>query len=187
MNIYRIADLSTVWAEIEVFESQIQHLALGQTARLTLDAFPGLHWTGKIIYIDPNVEPKTRTLKASVEIPNPDLKLRPQMYANVEIHTPEVAGVVKVPEEAILHTGERNIVIVRKDNGLFDPREVSLGSSGEGYQEVRSGLRAGDTVVVSAQFLIDSESNLKEAIGKIFAGGKENSAQEHASGPNQTD
>jgi Cu(I)/Ag(I) efflux system membrane fusion protein len=186
MNVYKIADLTALWADIQVFEYQVQHVALDQTASITLDAFPGRRWTGKIIYIDPKVDPKTRTLTASVEIANPDLKLRPQMYADVEIHTPSVAGVVKVPEEAVLHTGERNIVIVRKDSGLFDPREVTLGFSGGGYQEVRSGLKAGETVVTSAQFLIDSESNLKEAINKIIAEGKEKSEQTRTSGPDQT-
>jgi Cu(I)/Ag(I) efflux system membrane fusion protein len=177
MNVYKIADLTSLWADIQVFENQVQHLALGQTARITLDAFPGRRWTGKIIYINPKVDPKTRTLEASVEIANPDLKLRPQMYADVEIHTPSIAGAVKIPEEAVLHTGERNIVIVRKESGLFDPREVTLGSSGGGYEEIRSGLKAGETVVTSAQFLIDSESNLKEAINKILTGAKEDSTQ----------
>jgi RND family efflux transporter MFP subunit len=177
MNVYKIADLKSLWAKIQVFEYQVPRLALGQTARITLDAFPGRSWTGKIIYIDPRVDPKTRTLEASVEITNRDLKLRPQMYADVEIHTPSIAGAVKIPEEAVLHTGERNIVIVREDSGLFDPREVSLGSSGGGFQEVRSGLKAGETVVTSAQFLIDSESNLKEAVTKILTEGKEDSTQ----------
>jgi Cu(I)/Ag(I) efflux system membrane fusion protein len=186
MNVYKIANLTTLWADIQVFEYQVQHLAIGQTASITLDAFPGRRWTGKIIYLDPKVDPKTRTLTASVEIANPDLKLRPEMYADVEIHTPSIAGVVKVPEEAILHTGERNIVIVRKDSGLFDPREVALGSSGGGYQEVRSGLKAGETVVTSAQFLIDSESNLKEAINKIISEGREKPAQAQASAPDQS-
>jgi RND family efflux transporter MFP subunit len=186
MNVYKIANLTSLWAEIQVFESQVQHLALGQTAHITLDAFPGRHWMGKIIYLDPKVDPKTRTLEASVEIANPDLRLRPEMYANVEIHAPEVAGVVKVPEEAVLHTGERNIVIVRKESGLFDPREVSLGSSGGGYQEVLSGLKAGETVVTSAQFLIDSESNLQEAVNKILTGQREKPKQVQASEPQKT-
>ena len=186
MNVYKIADLTTLWADIQVFEYQVQHLAIGQTADITLEAFPGRRWKGKIIYIDPRVEPKTRTLEASVEIANPDLKLRPQMYADVEIHTPSIAGVVKVPEEAVLHTGERSIVIVRKDSGAFDPREISLGSAGGGFQEVRKGLKAGETVVTSAQFLIDSESNLKEAVNKIISEAKEQPAKANASEPEHT-
>ncbi|MEZ5398802.1 MAG: efflux RND transporter periplasmic adaptor subunit [Bryobacteraceae bacterium] len=171
MNVYKIADLSTVWAEIEVFEYQIQYVRLGQMARITMDAFPGRVWNGKIIYIDPTMNAKTRTLKTYVEIPNDDLKLRPEMYADIEIPVPGVSG-VKVPQEAVLHSGERSVVIVQKKEGLFEPREVELGASGDGYQEVRSGLRAGEVVVTSSQFLIDSESNLNEAINKILAGKK---------------
>ncbi len=168
MNVYRIADLSTVWAEIEVFEHQIQFLRLGQTAQIAVDAFPGRRWSGKIIYIDPTVNAQTRTLKAHVEIPNADRKLRPGMYANIAIRVPTVSGALKVPEEAILRTGERSVVIVAKGQGVFEPREVHLGAMGGGYREVRRGLSADEIVVVSSQFLIDSESSMKEAISKML-------------------
>jgi membrane fusion protein, copper/silver efflux system len=173
MNVYKIADLSTIWVEIEVFEYQVQHLRLGQTARIELDAFPGQNWQGTLIYLDPAVNSKTRTLKAYVEIPNPDRKLRPEMYANVRIQAPAASGVVIVPQEAVIHSGERNVVIVHKDQ-RFEPRQVELGVQGGGYQEVRRGLQAGELVVTSSQFLIDSESNLKEAINKMLgASGQE--------------
>jgi Cu(I)/Ag(I) efflux system membrane fusion protein len=178
MNVYRIADLSTIWAQIEVFEYQVRYLRLGLTAAITVDAFPGRHWTGAVIYLDPTVNQQTRTLKAYVEIPNPDGKLRPQMYANVVINVPAVVNVVRVPEEAVLHTGERNIVIVRKGADVFEPREIEIGASGGGYQEVRSGLRAGEVIVTSSQFLIDSESNLKEAISAMLATAKSGPSQE---------
>lgn len=110
MNVYKIADLTTIWVEIEVFEYQLQHLRLGQTAQIALDAFPGRSWQGQLIYLDPTVNAKTRTLKAYVEIPNPDRELRPQMYANVEIRVPAVSGAVIVPQEAVIHSGERNVV-----------------------------------------------------------------------------
>jgi Cu(I)/Ag(I) efflux system membrane fusion protein len=169
MNVFKIADLSNVWAGIEVFEHQIQYLKLGQKADITLDAFPGRHWTGKIIYLDPTLNQKTRTLSAYVEIENPNRELRPEMYAKVEIHVPAVSGVVKVPNEAVLHSGERNVVVVEKDKGFFEPREVTLGAEGEGYSQVIKGLRKGEKIVLSSQFLIDSESNLKEAISKMLA------------------
>jgi Cu(I)/Ag(I) efflux system membrane fusion protein/cobalt-zinc-cadmium efflux system membrane fusion protein len=172
MNVFKIANLSNVWAGIEVFEYQIQHLRLGQTASITLDAFPGKRWTGKIIYLDPTLDQQTRTLRAYVEINNPDGKLRPEMYANVEIRVPAVSGVVKVPDEAILHTGDRNVLIVEKEEGFFEPREVTLGATGEGYSQVTHGLHEGETIVLSSQFLIDSESNLKEAISKMLAARK---------------
>ncbi len=171
MNVYKIADLSTVWAEIEIYEYQLAHVYLGQHALITVDAFPGRRWSGKLIYLDPELNPKTRTLTAYVEIPNPDLKLRPEMYANIEISPPAVTGAVKVPEEAVIHTGERAVVIVQKDpeKGVFEPREIKLGFSGDGYVEVREGLKPGEIVVTSSQFLIDSESNLKEAVQKMLA------------------
>lgn len=169
MNVYKIADLSTIWVEIEVFEYQVQHLRLGQTAHIELDAFPGQEWQGRLIYLDPTVDTKTRTLKADVEIANPDGRLRPGMYANVQIQAPTVSGVVIVPQEAVIHSGERNVVIVQTGQ-TFEARQVELGAQGGGDQEVRSGLRAGELVVTSSQFLIDSESNLKEAIGKMLGG-----------------
>ena len=169
MNVFKIADLSDIWAGIEVFERQIQYLKIGQTARITMDAFPGRRWTGKIIYLDPAMNPKTRTLKAYVEIGNPDRKLLPEMYANVEIRVPAVSGVVKVPSEAILRSGDRNVVIVEKEKGFFEPREVMIGVEGEGFTEIIRGLQEKETLVTSSQFLIDSESNLKEAISKMLA------------------
>ncbi len=175
MNVFKIADLSNVWAEIEVFEHQIQYLKLGQKADITLDAFPGRRWTGKIIYLNPTLNQKTRTLTAYVAIENPDRMLRPEMYANVEIRVPAVSGAVKVPSEAILRTGERNVVIVEKDKGYFEPREITIGAEGDGYSQVTGGLREGETVVVSSQFLIDSESNLKEAVSKMLAARKKES------------
>ena len=169
MNVFKIANLSTLWAEVEVYEYQMQYVKTGQTARITVDAFPGRQWSGKVIYLDPAVNLQTRTLTASVEISNSDLKLRPEMYANVEIRMPAVSGTVIVPEEAILHTGARSVVIVETGKGVFEPREIHLGAIGNGYQEVRHGLQPGEVVVTSSQFLIDSESNLREAINKILA------------------
>ncbi len=183
MNVYKIADLSSVWAQIEVYEYQIQYLHLGQTASMTIDAFPGRRWSGKVIYLDPSLNKQTRTLKAYVEIANTDGKLRPEMYANIELHTPAVTGAVRVPSEAIIHTGERSVVVIEKSKGVFEPREVQLGAIGGGYQEVRSGLRAGEMVVTSSQFLIDSESNLKEAISKILATRKGESGQKQPAAP----
>ena len=169
MNVYKIADLSTIWASVEVYEDQIRYMQPGRLADITVDAFPNRHWSGKVIYLDPTVNQQTRTLNAFVQIPNQDEKLRPQMYANVEVRVPVVSGAVKVPEEAVLHSGERSVVIVEKAKGLFEPRVVELGALGDGYREIRKGVRAGETVVTSSQFLIDSESNLKEAIQTMLA------------------
>ena len=153
---------------MELYEHQIQHLRLGQSIQVKVDAFPGRAWRGRIVLFDPAVNPQTRTLKAYVEVDNKDLKLRPQMYANILIRPPGVSGVVKVPQQAILHSGERSVVIVQKAKGVFEPREVELGLAGGDYQAVRSGLQAGEIIVTSSQFLIDSESNLKAAISQIL-------------------
>jgi membrane fusion protein, copper/silver efflux system len=168
MNVYKIADLSTIWADVEIYEDQIRYLQPGRRADITVDAFPNRHWSGKVIYLDPTISQQTRTLKAFVEIPNPEQRLRPQMYANVEVKIPEVSGAVKVPEEAVLHSGESSVVIVETAQGVFDPRQVELGALGDGYREILKGVRAGETVVTSSQFLIDSEANLKEAIQQML-------------------
>jgi RND family efflux transporter MFP subunit len=169
MNVYKIADLSTIWAAIEVYEDRIRYVQIGREASIALDAFPNRRWAGKVIYIDPNVNQQTRTLKAFVQIPNPDGILRPQMYANVEIRVPVVSASVKIPEEAVLHSGERSVVIVEIAKGLFQARNVELGALGDGYREILKGVQPGETVVTSSQFLIDSESNLKEAVRKMLA------------------
>ncbi|MDQ2949364.1 MAG: efflux RND transporter periplasmic adaptor subunit [Acidobacteriota bacterium] len=169
MNVYKIADLSTIWASVQVYEDRIRYMQPGRLADITVDAFPNRHWSGKIIYLDPTVNQQTRTLTAYVQIPNRDLKLHPQMYADVEVSVPAVSGVVKVPEEAVLHSGERSVVIVEKVKGLFEPRDVELGALGDGFREIRKGVRAGESVVTSSQFLIDSESNLKEAVKRMLA------------------
>lgn len=169
MNIFKIADLSTIWAKVDVYEDQIRYMQPGRRVDITVDAFPNRRWTGSVIYIDPKLSEKSRTLSAFVEIPNKDQALRPQMYANVEMQVPSVSGAVIVPEEAVLHSGESAVVIVEKDKGLFQPRNVELGALGNGNREIRKGVRAGEKVVTSSQFLIDSESNLKEAIQKMLA------------------
>ena len=168
MTAYKLADHTTLWTEVELYEHQIQHLRLGQSVRVKVDSFPGRTWRGRIVLFDPAVNPQTRTLKAYVEVDNKDLKLRPQMYANILIRPPGVSGVVKVPQQAILHSGERSVVIVQKEKGVFEPREVELGLAGDGYQAVRSGLQPGEIIVTSSQFLIDSESNLKAAISQML-------------------
>jgi len=168
MNVYKIAELSTIWSAIEVYEDQIRYVQIGREASITLDAFPNRHWAGKVIYIDPNVNQQTRTLKAFVQMPNPDGILRPQMYANVEIRVPVVSAPVKIPEEAVLHSGEHSVVIVEVAKGLFQARNVELGALGDGYREILKGVQPGETVVTSSQFLIDSESNLKEAVQKML-------------------
>ncbi len=169
MNLYRVADPSTVWAQVEVFQHEMRHLRMGQEVGIGLDAFPERKWRGTVVSLNPELDSRTRTLGVQVEIPNGDGRLRSEMVAEVELEIPGPASALKVPEEAVLHSGERSVVIVQKQSNLFEPREVELGAAGGGFQEIRRGLSAGERVVTSSQFLIDSESNLREAINRIAA------------------
>ena len=163
--LYKVADLSTVWLEGEVFEQDLASVRVGQTVHATLEALPGMLWTGRIAYIYPTLNPETRTVRIRVVVPNRDLKLKPGMYATMRIAGTARANVLTVPRAAVLSTGERSIVFVREANGQLTPREVSLGASSDDRIEVLRGLTAGQTVVTSATFLVDAESNLGKALG----------------------
>ena len=172
MTILKIADHTTLWAETEFYEDDLRHVGVGQTVRIGADAFPGRDWSGRILFFRPAVNPQTRTLTAFVEVANTDLRLRPMMYVNVTAQASGAAEAVIVPSEAVLHSGTRAVVIVARGGGLFEPREVILGTESEGMQEVASGLAEGETVVVSSQFLIDSDASLKAAISQLLDPGK---------------
>ncbi len=172
MTVLKLADHSKLWAEVEFYEDQLQHVRKGTRVRIEVDAFPGRRWGGRIVLFDSSVDPKTRTLKAYVEVNNKDLKLVPGMYATVRVIAPAVSNAVKVPTQAILHSGERSVVIIQTGKGVFEPREVKLGPVGGDDQEVREGLEAGEVIVTSSQFLIASESNLKAAIQQLLGARK---------------
>ena len=169
MSVYKIVDLSTIWVEAEVFEHQVPWLKVGQRALIEISYQPGRRYRGTIRYLYPYLNDKTRTLKVSIELANPGQELRADMYANVTFEVPSARGVVAVPEEAVIHSGRRNIVVLDRGNGTFQVSEVILGVNGDGRWEVKEGVEAGDRVVISSQFLIDSESTLKEAIRKIIS------------------
>jgi Cu(I)/Ag(I) efflux system membrane fusion protein/cobalt-zinc-cadmium efflux system membrane fusion protein len=169
MNLYKIVDLSTIWVEAEVFEHQIPWLKPGQKASVEIPSQPGRTLTGTVRYIYPFFNQTTRTLKVSLELPNPGWKLRADMYANVVFEVPSARGVLAVPEEAVIHSGKRNVIVLDRGNGTFQVKEVILGVNGQGLWEVLEGIHEGDRVVVSSQFLINSESNLREAIRKMVS------------------
>ena len=169
MNLYKIVDLSTIWLEAEVYEDQIPWLRVGQRAVVEVSHRPGSSYAGTVRYIYPFVDRDTRTLRLSLEIQNPRGELRADMYANVTFDVPSARGVVTVPEEAVIRTGERNVVVIDLGDGTFQVREVDLGLNGNGLWEVREGLAEGARVVVSSQFLIDSESSFREAIRKLIS------------------
>ena len=164
--LYKIADLSSVWLLADVFEQDIGLIRPGQAARVRVNAYPDKLFEGRVAFVYPTVTPETRTARARIELRNPGLLLKPAMYASVELSSGEAhAKRLSVPDSAVLDSGTRQVVLVRRDEGLFEPREVKLGMRGDGYIEVIEGVKEGEDVVVSANFLIDAESNLKAAIG----------------------
>ena len=163
--LYRVADLSTVWVEGEVFEQDLANVREGQGVRAELQALPGERRTGRIAYVYPTLNPETRTVRVRVVLPNHDLRLKPGMYATLRITAGARDAVLTVPRSAVLSTGERSIVFVRGANGQLAPREVSVGASNDERVEILRGVRAGETVVASATFLVDAESNLGTALG----------------------
>jgi RND family efflux transporter MFP subunit len=167
MQLYKIVDLSTIWVDVQVFEQQVPWLRVGQRATVELPYEPGRRYTGIVRFLHPSVDPKTRTMTASIELANPGQTLRADMYANVTIDVPSARGVLAVPDDAVIHSGARDVVVLDLGHGLFQARNVTLGASGDGVTQVIRGLEPGDCVVVSAQFLLDSESNLKAAIANM--------------------
>ncbi len=167
--LYRIADISEVWVDVAIYEYELPWVEVGQTATMTLSYAPGKSFQGKITFIYPYLEKKTRTVKVRLEFPNPGWELKPEMYADIVIESPVMVHGLAVPDEAIIRSGDRNIVVVDLGNGIFEPRGVTLGVEADNHYQVISGLKSGDRVVTSAQFLIDSESRLKEAILKMLA------------------
>jgi multidrug efflux pump subunit AcrA (membrane-fusion protein) len=169
-NLYTIADLSQVWVLAAVYEYELPWLAVGQTGTLMLSYLPGEKFSGPITYIAPFLDPKTRTAEVRLELPNPNGELRPEMFGDVLIQGSPRQSVVAIPTEAVIRSGRRSLVVVALGEGRFSPRPVSLGmDSGDGFLEVTEGLAPGEEIVVSSQFLIDSESNLQEAVRKLLA------------------
>jgi multidrug efflux pump subunit AcrA (membrane-fusion protein) len=148
-----------------VFEQDLAGVRVGQTVRAELQALPGEIRTGRIAYVYPTLNPETRTVRVRVVLPNRDLALKAGMYATLRITAGARDAVLTVPRSAGLSTGERSIVVVRGSNGQLAPREVALGASNDERVEILRGVRAGETVVASATFLVDAESNLGTALG----------------------
>jgi Cu(I)/Ag(I) efflux system membrane fusion protein len=168
--LYRIVDLSTVWLLADVFEQDLAQIRPGQSATIAVQAYPGRVFEGRVAFVYPTVNAQTRTAKVRIEVPNPDLLLKTDMYATVEIAAPvESATVLTVPDSAVLDTGTRQTVLVDRGEGRFEPRAVKLGARAGGYVAVLEGLRDGEKVVTGANFLIDAESNLRAALQAFTA------------------
>lgn len=167
--LFRIADISTVWVEANVPEFELNAIRMGAEATVRIRSLPGKVFKGKVGLIRPEIEVQTRTARIRIELANPDGALFANMYADVEIVTGSPEPVVTVPDSAVIDTGDRQVVILDKGEGRFEPRDVTIGSRGGGMTEIIEGVAEGDRVVVSANFLIDAESNLNAALSALTA------------------
>ena len=165
-ELYTITDLSTVWVNADIYEYELSHIRIGQTAMINVSSFPARTFTGKVSWISPVMEEKTRTAKVRLEFANPGFILKPEMYASVEIAINE-GRKLAVPDESVLDSGLRKVVFLDKGEGRFEPAEVKVGNKFDGYYEVLEGLSPGERILASASFLLDSESRLKEAMGAM--------------------
>ncbi len=171
MNLMKIADLSTVWIEASIYDYELPWIHTGQKAKIELSYLPGEQINGTISYIYPDLNEKSRTVTIRIVLRNPGFKLKPGMFANVYIKGKSIPDALTIPDEAIIRSGKRNIVFIAMGNGRFMPREVTLGPEGgknNDQVQILSGLHAGEHVVTSSQFLLDSESRLQEAIQKML-------------------
>jgi len=167
-ELYMLADLSNIWVYVDIYENELPWVKLGDIAEMKVAGIPGEVFTGKVTYIYPYFERKTRTNRVRLEFKNKGLRLKPEMFANVTLKTSRQMNAVVVPSEAIVRSGTSNQVFVVRAPGKFEPRLVTLGVNAEGMVQILSGVKAGEKVVTSSQFLIDSESKLREATAKMM-------------------
>jgi multidrug efflux pump subunit AcrA (membrane-fusion protein) len=169
-NLYTIADLSQVWVMANVYEYELPWIELGQTGSVEISYLPGENFSGPVTYISPFLDPTTRTAEIRLELPNPEGRLKPEMFGTTRIAAAPRSAATAIPSEAVIRSGRRTLAIVALGEGRFTSREIVLGlQTGEGWTEVTEGLSPGEEVVVSSQFLIDSESKLQEALRKLSA------------------
>jgi len=166
---YEIWDLSSVWVLADVYETDLQHLQVGAPATLTFKALPGREYQGRVAFIDPVLDPKTRTAKLRVSLANPGALLKPEMFGEVVLRTGQRQA-LRIPTDAVIDSGTRSVVFVALGDGKFQPRVVRLGASDGDHVEVQDGLAAGDTIVTRANFLVDSESRLKASLQALGGG-----------------
>ncbi len=168
-DLYEIADLSTVWVSVDIYEYEAPYVHIGQAASMQLSYFPGKTYRGHVSYVYPTVDPKTRTLKVRLEFPNPHFDLKPDMYADIQLGINYGKQVV-VPSEAVLNSGTRQVVFIAKPNGYFEPRDIKVGDQFDGQYAVLAGLKPGEKIVASGNFLIDSESRLGTSMQGMMPG-----------------
>jgi hypothetical protein len=166
----KIANLSNLWLIADVYEYEIPKIKIGSNAIINFKSFPGKNYRGKVSFIYPTLDEQSRTVKIRIDVPNRNNELKPSMFANVVIEGPELKLTPVVPENAVIRSGKMDLVILDLGNGKFKPQQVTLGIYSDGYYQVLSGLSEGNKIVTSAQFLIDSESNLRAAVSQFQTG-----------------
>ena len=166
-RLYRIADITEVWVEADVFERDLQFVHVGQQAHIEVAAYPGEHLMGRVSFVYPTVDEVSRTNRIRVTVPNPGLRLKPGMFATIFLDATVGTAVLTVPLDAVIVTGERNIVFVREQEGMLTPREVVLGARAGTRVQILAGLDDGETVVSAANFLVDAESRLASTGGSM--------------------
>lgn len=181
-ELYAIADLSTIWVLADLYEYEAGLIRPGQPATMTLAYAPEKTYRGRLTYVYPDVDRMTRTLKVRLELPNPRVELKPGMFANVELRV-DYGNQLVIPEQALLDSGQEQIVFVAREGGVFEPRKIRIGPKVGSLVVVREGVSAGERVITSANFLIDSESQLKAALGTMP--GMQHGTQEKAPGATQ--
>ena len=166
---YEIADLSKVWVDVDIYEYELSWVRKGMQARMDLPYNPGEQYRGEVLFIYPYLDAKTRTARLRLAFDNRDGRLKPGMYATIYLESALPEETLTIPHEAVIDSGVRQIVFIARDKGKFQPQEVRLGLEGDNYEvQVLSGLSEGDRIVVSGQFMLDSESRLNEAIQKML-------------------
>ncbi|MEC9368023.1 MAG: efflux RND transporter periplasmic adaptor subunit [Pseudomonadota bacterium] len=184
---FKIADLSLLWVIADVAERDLGLVRQGQTARMRFTAYPGEVFEGTVSFVYPDVSMATRSARVRIVVPNPDGRLKIGLYSDVEIVGVGSDGpVLAVPEAAIIDNGDRRVVMVARGDGKFEPRNVETGTRGQGYVEIRKGLREGEDIVASGNFLIDAESNLRAALSAFTAPASAPEASEGSGNPDTT-
>ena len=181
--LFQVTDLSSVWVIADLSEQDIGLAKTGAKARVTTTAYPNEVFEGRLTYVYPTMRADTRTIAVRVELANPGHKLKPAMFAQVELSVGAKVPVLTVPDSALIDTGTRRLVLVQLEPGRFEPREVELGARGENFIEIIKGVKDGEQVVVAANFLIDAESNLKAVLGGLGGQAGQGSGAAAASAP----
>lgn len=182
-KVMKLGDLSSVWLLAEVFERQSQWVEVGQDAEVTLSYIPGQSWQGKVEYIYPSLDPKTRTLKVRLRFDNPGERLKPNMYANVKIFGGAKVNTTVIPLEALIRSGREERVIMSLGDGRFEARDVKAGIESGNYVEILEGVEPGEEVVTSGQFLIDSEASMRASLKRMTDDGVDMATDKEADDP----